>query len=66
MTPRQARVALGAFVLLATGVTGNALYLQGSPDRVAAKPPAPPPDVRSEPQRPPGRPERGARGSHRP
>jgi peptidoglycan hydrolase-like protein with peptidoglycan-binding domain len=56
MTPRQARVALGAFVLLATGVTGNALYLQGSPDRVAAKPPAPPPAVRSEPQRPPGRP----------
>src|SRR5689334_6847957 len=56
MTPRQARVALGAFVLLAAGVTGNALYLQGSPDRVAAKPPAPPPAVRPEPQRPPGRP----------
>jgi peptidoglycan hydrolase-like protein with peptidoglycan-binding domain len=30
MTPRQARVALGVFVLLATGVTGNALYLQGA------------------------------------
>jgi hypothetical protein len=30
MTPRQARVALGAFLLLATGVTGNALYLQGA------------------------------------
>jgi peptidoglycan hydrolase-like protein with peptidoglycan-binding domain len=43
-------------VLLAAGVTGNALYLQGSPDRVAAKPPASPPAVRSEPQRPPGRP----------
>ncbi|HXE86159.1 MAG TPA: peptidoglycan-binding protein [Hyphomicrobiaceae bacterium] len=56
MTPRQARVAMGAFVLLAAGVTGNALYLQGSPDRVANKPPASPPAVRSEPQRPPGRP----------
>jgi peptidoglycan hydrolase-like protein with peptidoglycan-binding domain len=56
MTPRQARVAMGAFVLLAAGVTGNALYLQGSPDRVAAKPPAPPPAMRSEPQRPLGRP----------
>jgi peptidoglycan hydrolase-like protein with peptidoglycan-binding domain len=30
MTPRQARVALGAFLLLATGVTGNALFLQGA------------------------------------
>lgn len=30
MTPRQARVALGAFFLLATGVTGNALFLQGA------------------------------------
>jgi peptidoglycan hydrolase-like protein with peptidoglycan-binding domain len=29
MTPRQARVAVGAFVLLAAGVAGNALYLQG-------------------------------------
>ena len=56
MTPRQARVAMGAFVLLAAGVTGNALYLQGSPDRVATKPPASPPAVRSEPQRPPARP----------
>ena len=55
MTPRQARVALGAFVLLAAGVTGNALYLQGSPDRVAAKPPTPPPAVRPEPQRSPSR-----------
>ena len=56
MTPRQARVALGAFVLLAAGVTGNALYLQGSPDRVGAKPPAPPPSVRPEPRQPPSRP----------
>ena len=30
MTPRQARVALGAFLLLATGVTGNALLLQSA------------------------------------
>jgi peptidoglycan hydrolase-like protein with peptidoglycan-binding domain len=30
MTPRQARVALGAFLLLAAGVTGNALFLQGA------------------------------------
>jgi peptidoglycan hydrolase-like protein with peptidoglycan-binding domain len=29
MTPRQARVALGAFLLLTAGVTGNALLLQG-------------------------------------
>jgi peptidoglycan hydrolase-like protein with peptidoglycan-binding domain len=56
MTPRQARVALGAFVLLAAGVTGNALYLQGSPDRVAARPAAAPPPARAEPQRPPARP----------
>jgi Putative peptidoglycan binding domain len=56
MTPRQARVALGAFVLLAAGVTGNALYLQGNPDRVSAKPTAAPPPARAEPQRPSGRP----------
>jgi peptidoglycan hydrolase-like protein with peptidoglycan-binding domain len=31
MTPRQARIALGAFLLLATGVTGNALLLQSAP-----------------------------------
>jgi peptidoglycan hydrolase-like protein with peptidoglycan-binding domain len=30
MTPRQARVALGGFFLLAVGVTSNALYLQGA------------------------------------
>lgn len=30
MTPRQARVALGCFLVLAAGVTGNALYLQGA------------------------------------
>jgi peptidoglycan hydrolase-like protein with peptidoglycan-binding domain len=30
MTPRQARVALGAFLLLTAGVTGNALLLQGA------------------------------------
>lgn len=66
MTPRQARVAMGAFVLLAAGVTGNALYLQGSPDRIATKPPASPPAVRSEPQRPPGRPTeaKAGRGAH--
>jgi len=29
MTPRQARVALGTFVLLAAGVVYNALYMQG-------------------------------------
>ena len=29
MTPRQAQVALASFVLLATGVTYNALYMQG-------------------------------------
>src|SRR5262245_61779245 len=55
MTPRQARVALGAFVVVAAGVTGNALYLQESPDRIAARPAAPPPPVRPEPQRQQGR-----------
>jgi peptidoglycan hydrolase-like protein with peptidoglycan-binding domain len=30
MTPRQARVALGGFLILAVGVTGNALLLQGA------------------------------------
>jgi peptidoglycan hydrolase-like protein with peptidoglycan-binding domain len=30
MTPRQARVALGGFLFLAVGVTGNALFLQGA------------------------------------
>jgi peptidoglycan hydrolase-like protein with peptidoglycan-binding domain len=53
MTPRQARVALGAFVLLAAGVVGNALYLQGG-ERAAAGPPAAAP--RPEPQRPPAAP----------
>jgi peptidoglycan hydrolase-like protein with peptidoglycan-binding domain len=56
MTPRQARVALGAFVLLAGGVAGNALYLQGSPDRVAAKPPVASPPARPDPQHQPSRP----------
>src|SRR5262245_5490447 len=51
MTPRQARVALGAFVLLAGGVAGNALYLQGDVDR-AVRPPAPQ-TPRAEPQRQP-------------
>ncbi len=66
MTPRQARVALGAFVLLAAGVTGNALYLQGSPDRVAAKPATAPPPARAEPQRQSSRPAeaKSGRSSH--
>jgi peptidoglycan hydrolase-like protein with peptidoglycan-binding domain len=54
MTPRQARVALGSFLLLAAGVTGNALYLQGPIDRSAAKPAAPPP--RAQPQKSPNPP----------
>jgi peptidoglycan hydrolase-like protein with peptidoglycan-binding domain len=62
MTPRQARVALGAFVVVAAGVTANALYLQDSPDRVAAKPAAVPPPVRPEPQRQAGRPSEGKAG----
>src|SRR5262245_42531353 len=48
MTPQQARVALGAFVLLAAGVTGNALYLQGAVDRPPEKGTAAP--VRPDPQ----------------
>jgi peptidoglycan hydrolase-like protein with peptidoglycan-binding domain len=66
MTPRQARIALGAFVLLAGGVTGNALYLQGNPDRVAAKAASAPPAARPDPQRQPSRPAeaRAARSSH--
>jgi peptidoglycan hydrolase-like protein with peptidoglycan-binding domain len=62
MTPRQARVAFGTFVLLAAGVTGNALYLQGRADRLAAKPAAAPP-ARQEPQRQPSRPAEG-KSSH--
>jgi peptidoglycan hydrolase-like protein with peptidoglycan-binding domain len=54
MTPRQARVALGSFLLLAAGVTGNALYLQGGVARSADKP-APPP-ARTEPQKSPSTP----------
>jgi peptidoglycan hydrolase-like protein with peptidoglycan-binding domain len=59
MTPRQARVALGAFALFAAGVTGNALYLQGgsSPaagsDRSAEKAPAAPSRPAVQPQPPP-------------
>src|SRR5262245_91032 len=53
MTPRQARVALGGFALLAVGVTCNALYLQGAVSG-ADKPAAPP--ARSEPARPPSAP----------
>ncbi len=37
MTPRQARVALGGFFLLAIGVTSNALYLQGAVSGTAEK-----------------------------
>jgi peptidoglycan hydrolase-like protein with peptidoglycan-binding domain len=38
MTPRQARVALGGFLFLAVGVTGNALFLQGAvPNNGAAR-----------------------------
>lgn len=50
MTPRLARVALGGFLLLAAGVTANALYLQGAAERLASKPPPPP---RAEPRRQP-------------
>ncbi len=65
MTPRQARVALGAFVLLVAGVTGNALFLQGNPDGVAAKPAAAP-SARGEPQGQPSRPPeaKAGRSSH--
>jgi peptidoglycan hydrolase-like protein with peptidoglycan-binding domain len=54
MTPRQARVALGSFLLLAAGVTGNALYLQGGINRSADKPTPPPAPV--EPQKAPSAP----------
>jgi peptidoglycan hydrolase-like protein with peptidoglycan-binding domain len=36
MTPRQARIVLGMFVLLAAGITYNALYMQRSAQVVAA------------------------------
>jgi peptidoglycan hydrolase-like protein with peptidoglycan-binding domain len=49
MTPHLARVTLAGFVLLAAGVTANALYRQGPVDRPARKPSAEP--VRSEAQR---------------
>ena len=54
MTPRQARVALAGFVLLATGVTSNALYFQGAPraaDKAAASSPS-----RTEPRQQPATP----------
>ncbi|MFZ1103643.1 MAG: peptidoglycan-binding domain-containing protein [Hyphomicrobiaceae bacterium] len=53
MTPRQARVALGGFFLLAIGVTSNALYLQGAVSGTAEKTAAA--AIRPKP-RPPGPP----------
>lgn len=60
MTPRQARVALGTFVLLTAGVVYNALYMQGETgpgrrvggDAIQSKP------VRADTP-PPGRPRTG-------
>jgi peptidoglycan hydrolase-like protein with peptidoglycan-binding domain len=49
MTPHLARVTLAGFVLLAAGVTANALYRQGPVERPARKPAAEP--IRAEPQR---------------
>jgi peptidoglycan hydrolase-like protein with peptidoglycan-binding domain len=49
MTPRQARVALGGFFLLAIGVTTNALYLQGAVSGATEKTAA---AVRPEPRHP--------------
>lgn len=45
MTPRQARIALGGFVVLAAGIVFNALYLQGDAvaSRRASSPLVPPP-----------------------
>jgi peptidoglycan hydrolase-like protein with peptidoglycan-binding domain len=51
MTPRQARVALAGFVMLAAGVASNALYFQGAP-RAADKAAAPSPS-RTEPRQQP-------------
>jgi peptidoglycan hydrolase-like protein with peptidoglycan-binding domain len=50
MTPRQAQVALACFVLLATGVTYNALYMQGDAAgsrKVASEAPGKPPEDRA-------------------
>ncbi len=50
MTPRQAQVALASFVLLATGVTYNALYMQGDAAdsrRVASEASGRPPEDRA-------------------
>jgi peptidoglycan hydrolase-like protein with peptidoglycan-binding domain len=55
MTPRQARVALAGFVLLAAGVTSNALYFQGGAHRAADKAAAPSPS-RTEPRQQPATP----------
>jgi peptidoglycan hydrolase-like protein with peptidoglycan-binding domain len=52
MTPRQARVALAGFVLLAAGVTSNALYFQGGAHRAADKAAAPSPP-KTEPRQQP-------------
>lgn len=51
MTPRQARVALGGFALLAAGVTCNALYLQTAMPRNGGIDKSWPSLPRSEPER---------------
>jgi hypothetical protein len=53
MTPRQARVALGAFLLLAIGVTGNALFLQSAPADGGARKGRPAPKAAPPPKRAP-------------
>jgi peptidoglycan hydrolase-like protein with peptidoglycan-binding domain len=60
MTPRQARVALAGFVLLAAGVTSNALYFQGGAHRAAAK--AAPPPSPTEPRQAPAPPKAAKAG----
>jgi peptidoglycan hydrolase-like protein with peptidoglycan-binding domain len=68
MTPRQARVALAGFFLLAVGVTSNALYLQGAaggaPARAVDKSASGSP-ARAQPQRHPGSPKAPAPGVSR-
>ena len=60
MTPRQARVALGVFLLLAAGVTGNALLLQSAqPADGAARKGGVAPKPDPPPQRPPAAPAEG-------
>ena len=66
MTPRQARVALSTFILLAAGMVYNALYMQvdAPPDRRTASEAGPPGSPRTG-ATPSGRPRATPQGTKR-